>query len=111
MPRIKNETRVERFSIPLSKSEKSLIDRAARICGETPAAYARETLKRLSRQVIQRAGLKVRLDEPEAAEMPQEPQEAPEVPTPDRVRIAAPAPAQPTGDPFRWPSPDDEDED
>ena len=106
MPKIKSEPRVERFSIPFSTAEKRLISRAAKILGETPAAYARDTLKRLSRQVLQRAGLKVRLDEPEAPEIPQDAPEPDRIPASGQEAIASPEPARG----FRWPTQDDEED-
>src|SRR5215471_17464282 len=69
MARPKGDVRNVRinFSVPLTPAEKRTIERAARIVGETPAAFARSTLKRLARQVLQKVGEKVRLDVDEPA--------------------------------------------
>lgn len=56
------ENRDERFSIPLRPSEKRMIEQAAKIVGEAPTVFAREILKRLAKQTIQRAGKVVRFD-------------------------------------------------
>ena len=51
-----------RFTVPLTARELRLIHKAAKIVGDRPAPFARDVLKRMSRQVLQRAGVKVRLD-------------------------------------------------
>jgi hypothetical protein len=58
----KTSTRDLRFSIPLNAKELRLVAKAAKIVGDRPAPYARDVLKRMSRQVLQRAGVRVNLD-------------------------------------------------
>jgi hypothetical protein len=46
----------------MSVREVRLLQKAAKVVGEKPAPFARDILKRMSRQVLQRAGVAVRLD-------------------------------------------------
>jgi excisionase family DNA binding protein len=56
------------------------LDQAAKVLGEKPAVYGRDVLKRMSRQVLQRAGVAVRLDIDDfVQEGGQEAEESPEV--------------------------------
>ena len=51
-----------RFSVPLTAKELRLVQKAAKIVGEKPSPFARDVLKRISRQILQKSGVKVRLD-------------------------------------------------
>lgn len=51
-----------RFTVPLSIREMRLMQKAAKITGERPAAFGRECIKRVSRQILTKAGVTVRLD-------------------------------------------------
>lgn len=60
----RKHVRSKRVSMALSNREWNLMRKAARIVGDAPTAFMRDSAKRVARQVLARAGVKIRLDRP-----------------------------------------------
>jgi uncharacterized protein (DUF1778 family) len=70
--KVSPKTRTLRVSMALSKREQNLIKRAAKVVGERPTTFMRMAAKQVARSVLARAGVKIRLDRPISAQVPQE---------------------------------------